>query len=307
MHKRGKSVEEGLECYKSTLQKHTSDRCRQNIAIAVALVSFCMVIAGCVFSDLGEGKTAALLIILGAIGTITGGFFVFSIKTDDNEWKNVQSYKNNVIQPLIEECFEDEVYETYTDFQGTKVESLGFIRKKNRYASFETKDCIRATIDGISFVQMELLQIMYRPRQNDKIYYKGMLYDILWDGNVTADIIIYANHFSLISKYAKEKSLMPIQGFGKPEGILVYSNDRNTVDAILTTERMNSMKGFFIFFQKPVAVRICNGHIYFTLEGIYDVFEPQKNREVDYDAVRSKVLSNLGLTKRLLQALQLNT
>lgn len=103
MHKRGKSVEEGLECYKSTLQKHKSDRCRQNIAIAVALVSFCMVIAGCVFSDLGEGKTAALLMILGAIGTITGGFFVFSIKTDDNEWKNVQSYKSNVIQPLIEE------------------------------------------------------------------------------------------------------------------------------------------------------------------------------------------------------------
>lgn len=301
-----KSAEQGLEHYKSMLQRHSNDRCHQNIAIAVAIVSFCIVIVGFVFADLGEERTAALLIILGAIGTIIGGIFVFSIKTDDNEWENVQAYKRDIIQPLIEELYEGAVYEQYADFRGTKVELLGFIQKKSRYANFETKDCIRASIDGISFMQMELVQILHRPRHDDKIYYKGTLYDILWDGNVTADIIIYANRFSLISKYAKEKPVIAIQGFGKPEGVFVYSNDRNTVDAFLTAERIDSVKGFFHFFQKPIAIRITNNHIYIALAGIYDVFEPQKSNELDYHTVRSNVLSNLGLTKRLLQALQIN-
>ena len=307
MHTSEKSVEQGLEYYKSMLQRHSKDRCRQNIAITAAIVSFCIVIVGCGFGDLGEEGTAALLIILGAIGTVIGGIFVFSIKTDNNEWENVQSYKTNIIQPLIEEWFEEAVYEQYTDFRGTKVELLGFIQKKSRYANFETKDCIRASIDGISFIQMELLQILHIPRHDDKIYYKGTLYDILWEGNVTADIIIYANRFSLISKYAKEKPVIAIQGFGKSEGVFVYSNDKNAVDAFLTAERIDSMKRFFHFFQKPIAIRITNDHIYIVLEGIYDVFEPQKKDDLDYDTVRSKVLSNLGLTKRLLQALQLNT
>lgn len=306
MSNKKKSVEQGLNYYRSMLQRHTKDRYHQNIAIAVAIVSFCVVIIGCGFGDLGQEQMAALLIILGMVGTVIGGIGVFSIKTDNNEWENIQSYKGNIIEPMLDEWFDNVVYEPFSDFTGYQVEQLRFIRKKNRNASFETKDCIRASMDGISFVQMELLQSLYIPRHGDKIYYKGMLYDIMWDGAVTADIIIYANRFSLISKYAKEKSLIPIHGFGASEGVRIYSNDKGAVDVMLTKERIDSMKEFFTFFEKPAALRITNGHIYVALEGIYDVFEPPKCSELDYDAVRSKVLSNIGLTKRLLQALQLN-
>ena len=215
-----------------------------------------------------------------------------------------QMYKETFVNQLLQQHFQNVMYDWNGGFSESQVRHSGMCRLGNRY---HTEDYISAVWNGVHFEQADV-KIQYHTSSgrssHTTTYFEGRMFVFEYSRKMTLPLQVHSKSFRYSGKpeYGMDLQKVELEDVSFNKRFVVKSTSPHDAFYVLTPQMMQRITYMEQTYGRLTMV-IVNGKLYVGIDNRMDAFDPQFSKPIEYLRERQRMLADVKVIEDLIQLL----
>lgn len=232
---------------------------------------------------------------------------VIAIKSSKYKRQYRMLYKQEFVQSVLNELFENVKYDYEKGFTRQEVSNMNLIQSGNLFSS---EDLIEASYHGVHFRQAE---VTIRNKNNSNkssstvTYFSGHIYEFAFPKDFMFDLYVRSRDFSHTASIDRSFQKIKLESVDFNKRFEVFTRDEHTAFYILTPQFMEKLIMIQDLYKGQISLQFRRNTLYLATNTNFDALElPKGNAPLVYEEERNRITGQLQTIINFVDWLQLD-